>query len=86
MRRSAFAASAVALVASLSTAHAEQVAGRIAGLDDTAHRITLSNGRTYALGAIPGAPYFATFNDNLHVGEKVLLFEDGGVVTGITAQ
>jgi hypothetical protein len=69
-----------------SAAQAEEVTGRISGLDDTAHRITLSDGRTYALAAMSGAAYFAGFNDNLHVGEKVRLQEDGGIVTGIAPQ
>jgi hypothetical protein len=79
-------AGAMMLLAAASAAEAEEVTGRISGLDDTAHRITLTDGRTYALGAVPGAPYFATFNDNLRVGERVRLIENGGVVTGIYAQ
>jgi hypothetical protein len=79
-------AGAMMLLATASAAEAEEVTGRISGLDDTAHRITLTDGRTYALGAVPGAPYFATFNDNLRVGERVRLIENGGVVTGIYAQ
>jgi hypothetical protein len=86
MKRSTLAACAVALAATLPAAHAEEVAGRIARLDDTAHRITLTNGDTYTLAAVPGAPYFAGFNDNLHVGEKVQLLENGGIVTGIRAE
>jgi hypothetical protein len=79
-------AGALMLLATASAAWAEEVTGRISGLDDTAHRVTLSDGRTYALGSIPGAPYFAAFNDNLRIGEKVRLIENGGVVTGIYAQ
>jgi hypothetical protein len=79
-------AGAVVLLATASAAQAGEVTGRISGLDDSAHRITLSDGRTYALGSIPGAQYFAAFNDNLRVGEKVRLIENGGVVTGIYAQ
>jgi predicted Rossmann fold nucleotide-binding protein DprA/Smf involved in DNA uptake len=57
MRWSAFTAAAVALAAMASAAQAEEVTGRISGLDDTAHRITLSDGRTYALAAMSGAAY-----------------------------
>jgi hypothetical protein len=85
MTWSAFtAATAVALAAMVSAAHAAEVTGRISGIDDTAHRITLSDGHTYALAAMPGAAYFAGFNDNLHVGERVRLQENGGIVTGIS--
>jgi hypothetical protein len=79
-------AGAMMLLATASAAWAQEFIGRISGLDDTAHRVTLSDGRTYALGSIPGASYFAAFNDNLRIGEKVRLIENGGVVTGIYAQ
>jgi hypothetical protein len=86
MKRSVLTAGAAALIATLSAAHADEIVGRISGLDDTAHRITLTNGHTYTLATLPGASYFAGFNDNLRVGEKVRLVEDGGVVTGIYAE
>ena len=70
------------IATSLSAASAEEIVGRIGALDDTGHRITLTDGRTYTLAAIPGAPYFAGFDPDLRVGEKVRLFENGGVVTG----
>lgn len=86
MKRRVLVAATLALFASVAAADAEEVKGRITGVDDTAHRVTLDNGHTYALATVSGAGYFAAFNDNFHVGEKVLLIQNGGVVTEIDAQ
>lgn len=83
MKTMVIAAAAAALVTSLSTASAEEIIGRVRAVDDTGHQLTLTNGRTYTLGAIPAAPSYAGIDPDLHVGEKVRLFENGGVITGI---
>jgi len=86
MKATTIAAAAAALVMTLSSARAEEIVGRVRAVDDTGHAITLTNGRTYTLGAIPASPYFAGSDLDLHVGEKVRLFENGGVVTGVYAE
>ncbi len=84
MHKSVIAAGVVALLATASAVNAAEVTGRIKVIDDTDHRVILTNGQVFSFSSMPGEPNFATFDDGFRPGEKVRIIHNGGSATSIT--
>jgi hypothetical protein len=79
MRKLMVAASAAALLATVSLASAAEVTGAITAIDTTAGSVTLDNGQTYKLGTGVAA-------SDWKVGDKVkLTYDEAGSEMTVTA-